>query len=298
MFWGSFEEKRISLIAYGLWTIVALFWQKFRQVAKLHFTCPQQNFEKKWLKYFSLLSSLLDFQWVFSDFDKKSSQVCWNNNLSVLGKNVKKLCWTICFSSFSDFDKKNLCFCRKVFGRVVKKLSTCPVEHIQINISESKSWELEDFWIIFEVLGTMAENLFQGWQNSNRCPREQFMKFFFQKRKIRYFFRFWANVYFQRKLSPELRNPQSMFPWKFLGKTIFEKYIISHTFFGLWSKKRLVGKKIFSQVVTTAIRTFRGIFREKLIFFKKNLFVHLFWSLSNFSCLLTKNSQGVKETSY
>ena len=97
------------------------FGKKIRQVANFHFTCPQQNFEKKWLKYFSLLSSLLDFQWIFFWFwQKKISQVCWNNNLSLLGKNVKKLCWTICFSSFLDFDKKSLCFCREVFGRVSK----------------------------------------------------------------------------------------------------------------------------------------------------------------------------------
>ena len=56
----------------------------------------------------------------------------------------------------------------------------------------------------------------------------------------------------------------------FWGKTVFESYIIFHIFFRLWSKKRLVGKKIFSQVVTTAIRTSRGFFWEKVIFFKKS----------------------------
>ena len=176
-----------------------------------------KTLRKKWLKYFSLLSSLLDFQWVFSDFGKKISQVCWNNNLSVLGKNVKKLCWTICFSSFFGFWQEKPVFLQESFWQGCQKTFDFPVEHIQIIISESKSWKLEDFWIIFEILGTMAENLFQGWQNSNRCPREQFLKFFFQKRKIRYFFRFWVNVYFQQKLSPELRNPQSMFRGSFWG---------------------------------------------------------------------------------
>ena len=224
--------------------------------------------------------------------------MCWNSNLSVQRNNVKKTVEHLVFRLFWILTRKKCVFAGKFLAGLSKIPSTCLVEHLQRKISECKSWKLEDFRIIFEVLGTMAENLFQGWQNSNRCPREHFMKFFFQKRNFRYFFRFWANVYFQRKLSLELRNPQSMFPWKFLGITIFEKYIISHTFFGLWSKKRLVGKKIFFQVVTTAIRTFRGIFWEKVIFFKKKLFVHLFWSLSNFSCLLTKNSQGVNETSY
>ena len=52
MFWGSFGEKRNSLILFGLWAKVALIWQKFRQVAKLHFMCPQQIFEKKMIKVF------------------------------------------------------------------------------------------------------------------------------------------------------------------------------------------------------------------------------------------------------
>ena len=55
----------------------------------------------------------------------------------------------------------------------------------------------------------------------------------------------------------------------FWGKTIFEIYIIFHTFFGLWSKKRLVGKRFFPRVVTTAIRASRDFFWEKVLFFKK-----------------------------
>ena len=65
-----------------------------------------------------------------------------------------------------------------------------------------------------------------------------------------------------------------MYPWKFLRKNNFRNiYIIFYTFFGLWSKKRLVGKKIFSRVVTTAIRASRGILWEKVLFFKKKSFV-------------------------
>ena len=117
--------------------------------------------------------------------------------------------------------------------------------------------------------GQCRKKNFQVWQNSNRCPREQFMNFFFQKRIIRYFFRFWANVYFPRKFRQSCETRNLCIRGSFWGKTFFEIYIIFHTFFGLWSKKRLVGKNIFSQVVTTAIHASRGIFWEKVLFLNK-----------------------------
>ena len=122
---------------------------------------------------------------------------------------------------------------------------------------------------ILKFSGQWRKN-FQTWQNNNRCPREQFMKTFFQKRKIRSFFSDFEPMFTSSEIfrqSCETRN--LCIRGSFWGKTIFEIYIIFHTFFGLWSKKRLVGKKIFSQVVTTAIRTSRGIFWEKVIFLKK-----------------------------
>ena len=113
---------------------------------------------------------------------------------------------------------------------------------------------------------------------------------FFSKERHSLFFPILSNFFpSSEKFRQSCETRNLCIRGSFGGKTIFEIYIIFHTFFGLWSKKRLVGKKIFSQVVTTAIRTSRGIFWEKVIFFRKKfLFVHLFWSLSNFSCLLTK----------
>ena len=82
----------------------------------------------------------------------------------------------------------------------------------------------------------------------------------------------------------------------FWGKTIFEIYIIFHTFFGLWSKKRLVGKKIFFPGCHNCNPHVQRHFLRKSNFFKKKvLFVHLFWSLSNFSCLLTKKVRVSKK---
>ena len=146
------------------------------------------------------------------------------------GKTSKKTVEQLVFRLFWILTRKTCVFAGKFLAVLSKILSTCLVEHLQSKISECKSWKLEYFWIIFEVFGTMAEHLFQGWQNSKRCPREQFMKKFFQKGRIRCFFRFSANVYFQRKFLPELWNPQSTSPWKFSGKnTFFEIYIIFHT---------------------------------------------------------------------
>ena len=126
-------------------------------------------------------------------FWQKNCQVCRNTNLSVQRKKLKIILLNNWFFVFFGLRKeKNCIFTGKFLAVLSKLLSTFPEEHLRSKISERRSWKLKDFWIIFEVLGTMAENLFQAWQNSNRCPREQFMEIFFQKRKIRYFLRFWS----------------------------------------------------------------------------------------------------------
>ena len=187
------------------------------------------------------------------------------------GITSKKLLNTWFFVFFWILTRKKCVFAGKFLAGLSIILSTCLLEHLQSKISECKSWKLEDFRIIFEVLGTMAENLFQGWQNSNRCPREQFMKFFFQKRKIRYFFRFWANVYFQRKLLLELRNPQSMFPWKFLGKNNFWNiYNLSH-FFRTLIQKMLSRKENFFPRLSQLQSARPETFSEKKYFFLKKI---------------------------
>ena len=135
------------------------------------------------------------------------------------------------FRLFWTLSRKSCIFTGKFFAGLSKLLFTCPKEHLKSKISEKKSWKLEDLQIIFELFGTIADNFFQCWQNSDICPREQFMGFF-SKEKNSLLFRFWTNVYFQRKLSPELRNPQPMYlciRGSFSRKTYFENYIIFHT---------------------------------------------------------------------
>ena len=93
----------------------------------------------------------------------------------------------------------------------------------------------------------------------------------FQKRKIRSFFPIVSECLLPAKFFARVAKPAIYVSVEvFWGKTIFEIYIIFHTFFGLWSIKRLVGKKIFSRVVTTAIRASRDFFWEKVLFFKKS----------------------------
>ena len=121
-------------------------------------------------------------------------------------------------------------------------------------------------------------------------------KYFFRWEKFAIFSDSERFSYFWRKTLPDLRISQSTYPWKFLGKNIFwNLYNLPHLF-GLWTlKKRLVGK-VFSRVVTNAIHASWSIFWLKVIFLRKIIFVHLFWSLSNFLLSFDKKSQGVRET--
>ena len=141
-------------------------------------------------------------------WQKKQSGVS-KQYLNLQRKNVKKNSWTIGFSSFLDFHKKNLCFYRNVFGRVVKttfyvsrgKLS----EHHFWNEVLKTSGLSDNFWSFRDNGG----KIFQGWQKSKRCPGEQPKEKVFYKEKIRFFSDSERLSYFWRKTLPDLRNPQS-----------------------------------------------------------------------------------------
>ena len=91
----------------------------------------------------------------------------------------------------------------------------------------------------------------------------------FQKRKIRSFFRLWANVYFQRKFLPELRKPQSMYRWKFLGKNNFWNiYNLSH-FFRTLIQKTLSRKENFFPGCDNCNPRVQRLFLRKSTIFKK-----------------------------
>ena len=110
----------------------------------------------------------------------------------------------------------------KFFAGLSNLLCTCPEDYLQSNVSERKSWKLKDFWINFEVFGTMAENLFQGCQNSKRCSGKNLLKNVFKREKFIIFFRFLVFFYFEWKNSIEGRNPQITYPWKIFEETFCE----------------------------------------------------------------------------
>ena len=76
-----------------------------------------------------------------------------------------------------------------------------------------------------------------------------------------------------------------------MGEKHCFNYIYYFTLLSTLIQKTL-SRKVFSWVVTTAIRAFRGTFWLKVIFLGKVIFVHPFWSLSIFFCLLTKKKLG------
>ena len=154
----------------------------------------------------------------------------------------KKTLEQLVFRLFWTLTRKTCIFTGRFLSSLSKLLSTCPEKHLQGNISERKSWKLQDFRIIFEVFGTMAENIFRVGETAKDVQGNSPKKKFFIKRKFRFFSDFESCSYFWRKTLPDLRKSQSTYTWKFLGKNIFWNLINLPHLFGLWSKKRSVGK--------------------------------------------------------
>ena len=148
-------------------------------------------------------------------FCQKNSQVCRNSNQVYRAKNVKNTLAKLVFRFSWTLTRKTCSFTGIFLAVLSKLLYTSPEEPLKSNISERKSWKLQDFRIVFEVFGTMAENFFQGWQNTNRCPREHFKKTFFQKRDIRYFFRFRAFFFTSSENFRQICETRNLGPWKF-----------------------------------------------------------------------------------
>ena len=150
------------------------------------------------------------------------------------------------FRLFWILTRKTCVFAGKFLAGLSKKLWTCPVEHLQSKFSEWKSWKLEGFRKNFWKFRSNRGKVFHTWQNSNRCPREQFMKnFFFKREKFALFSNSVRIFTSSEKFCQSCETRNLCIHGNFWGKTIFEISIFFHTFFGLWSKKRLVGKKIF-----------------------------------------------------
>ena len=98
----------------------------------------------------------------------------------------------------------------------------------------------------------------------------------FQKRRIRYFIQFWAIFLILAKSFTRFAKAAIYVSVEVSGEKILEVYKIFHTFFGLWSKKRLVGTIFLGLSQLQSARP-EAFFEEKSFSFKKKvIFVHLF----------------------
>ena len=147
-----------------------------------------------------------------------------------LEKMVFRLFWTL--------PRKSCIFTGKFFAGLSKLLSTCPKEHLESNISERKSWKLESFWIFFEFFGTNADNFFQCWQNSDICPREQFMDFFFKREKLAIFSNL-SDCLLPAKFFARVAKPAIYLSVEVFGEKHILKFIWSFTLLWIWIQKTL-----------------------------------------------------------
>ena len=172
-----------------------------------------------------------------------------------------------CFIVIFGLWQEKLVFLAKFLARLSKALFTYPEEHLQSNIFERNSWKFEQFRITFEVFGTIAENLFQGWKNSNRCPGNRFWeKKTFSKEKNSLFYPILSNFFNSSEKFHQICESRNLrIGGSFWGKNFGSLYNLSHFFRTLIQKT--LSRNNFSRVVTTAIRASRGIFWGKVFFF-------------------------------
>ena len=184
---------------------------------------------KLWEKMTKVINTIIIFFGTLSEFflilAKKNVRCVETVIKSTEGKTSKNTLEKLVFRLFWNLTRKNCIYTRKFLAGLSKLLSTFPEEHLRRNISERKSWKLKNFWIIFEVLGTMAENIFQGWQISNRCPREQFMESFFFKREKFVFFSDSERLLLPAKNFARVTNPAFYVTGEVFGEKHFLIFI-------------------------------------------------------------------------
>ena len=141
----------------------------------------------------------------------------------------KKTLEQLVFCLFLTLTRKTCFFTGRFLSRLSKLLSTCPEEHFQINISERKFWKIQDFRIIFEVFGTMAENIFRVGKTAKDVQGNSPRKKFFKKRKFRFFPILNAFLTSGEKLCQICENRNLSMRGSSWGKSFFQIYIIFHT---------------------------------------------------------------------
>ena len=185
------------------------------------------------------------------------------------------------FRIFWTLTKKTCIFTEKFLAGLSKLLFTCPEKHLRSNVSERKSWKIGDFRIISEVFGTMAENIFQVWQNSNRCPEGTDYWKTFPKIKNSFSpflrdFLLWAKK-FARFAEPAIYGSVEAF-----GEILFEISEVFHTYMEFLPKNPQL--EILFRGVTTAMRASRleAYFEEREVFKTKFFLFICFGVWANF----------------
>ena len=158
------------------------------------------------------------------------------------GKISKKTLEQLVFRLFWTLTRKTCIFTGRFLSRLSKLLSTCPEEHFQSHNSERKSWKLQDFRIIFEVSGTMAEKFFRVCKTVKDVQGNNLKENFFIKRKFRFFPILSAFLTSGEKLCQICETRNLIICGTNWGKSFFQIYIIFQTSLDFDPKKRLVGK--------------------------------------------------------
>ena len=114
-----------------------------------------------------------------------------------------------------------------------------------------------------------------------------------QKRKLRYFIQFLAFFLNLAKSFARFAKPAIYVSVEVFGEKIFEIYINFHTFFGLWSKKLLVGTNFHGLSQLQSARP-EAFFEEKSFSFKKSYICSSVLEFEQFFCRSTKKV-GVSE---
>ena len=149
------------------------------------------------------------------------------------------------FFVFFGFWQEKPVILQEVFGRVVQNTfdvssGTLTEQIFRMEVLETRGFS-KNFWSFRDNGG----KIFRLGKTTIDVRGNSLWKLFSKREKFALFFRFWANVYFQRNFSPELRNTQSMYPWKFLGKNNFWNiHNLSH-FFRTLIQKTLSRKENF-----------------------------------------------------
>ena len=143
----------------------------------------------------------------------KKSQVCWNSHLSVESKDFEKILLNNWFFVFFGIWLEKPLFLQESFWQGCRNYFL----HVQRNTHEATLWKgsrenLGIFGYFLKFSGQWWRTFFRFDKTAIDVRRDQIIEKRFQKRKLHYFFRFWATFYFERKNSLDSRNPQSTYP--------------------------------------------------------------------------------------